>query len=134
MDDSDNPPTDKGDARREHIVPGERDQVLTGDRSDRPLAEREAKGLPLADKDAEAAKLAPSPHASGTGTAAAPGPRISAEYNPGSGEYGASEHHGPAGTEKAVGAAHDQARSLRPISNAAAQHDDTDPDRAPDGA
>ncbi|HEY7295814.1 MAG TPA: hypothetical protein VH916_12285 [Dehalococcoidia bacterium] len=94
-----------------------------GGRSDRSAVERRKEHLPAGDKDTEAGRLGRAP-SSGGGTAAAPGPRISAEYNPRGGEYGASEHGGPAGTEKAVGPAQHEARSSRPPSNAAAQHDD----------
>ncbi len=110
-------------AAQERIVPGDRQQVLTGDRSDRSVAERRADGIPDGDTDAEAKKLAPAPLGSGTGSNAAPGPRISAEFNPGAAEYAASGHGGPGGTEKAVGPAHNEAQAPRPASNAAAQHE-----------
>ncbi len=110
-------------AARERQLPGDRQQVLTGDRSDRSVAERRADGIREGNKDAEAEKLAPAPLGSGMGSNAAPGPRISAEFNPGAAEYAASGHGGPGGTEKAVGPAHNEAQAPRPASNAAAQHE-----------
>lgn len=118
------------DAAQERVIPGDRRQVLTGERSDRSVAERRAEGLPRVNKDAEAAKLAPSPLSSGTGSNAAPGPRISAELNPGDLEYAASNHGGPGGTEKAVGPAHNEAHPSRPASNAAAQQEPAARDEA----
>ncbi|HZQ38662.1 MAG TPA: YsnF/AvaK domain-containing protein [Dehalococcoidia bacterium] len=119
----DEPASAHQSAAQENVLPGDRQQVLTGDRSDRSVAERRADGIPDGKKDAEAAKLAPSPLSSGTGSNAAPGPRISAEFNPGAAEYAASGHGGPGGTEKAVGPAHHEAHAPRPASNAAAQHE-----------